>query len=191
MSTKNNFNDLESRYTEFLQKTVQEVAVTSEEFFKSRFDKGRDLDGKPYKDRNPDIRPGSRVLVGRGHLRNSIRIKQANLNAVIIQAGNRRVPYAQIHNEGGTIRVTQKMKRYFWALHTKHKRKVKMKQNGKPRASSRGNNKKAEFYKAMALKKAGSVIKIPQRSFIGNSRALTRILESSINKRFEAFANSF
>lgn len=44
-----------------------------------------------------------RVLRKSGLLFNSIRIDQANENGIRIVAGGAHVPYAQIHNEGGTI----------------------------------------------------------------------------------------
>jgi len=187
-----NFDSLLKEYETFLEEAIEEVAVTAEEFFKSRIAKNRDLEGKPYKKRSPELRPGRKVLIERGKLRNSIRTKHADLqNGVVISAGNSRVPYAQIHNEGGKIKVTKKMKAYFWAMHAKHKGKVKKRVDGRPRKGSMLNLKKADIYKAMALKQEGSYINMPKRSFIGNSRALTRILESTINQQFERFVNRF
>lgn len=65
--------------------------------------------------------------------------------------------YADIHNSGGTITVTPKMKGFFWYRY---------------RMATGGNDKNVNpesfFWKAMALKRVGSVITIPQRQFIGD-----------------------
>ena len=65
-------------------------------------------------------------------------------------------PYSAIHNYGGTITVTAKMKKYFWAMFKK-------------------TNK--EEYKAMALMKVGSKITIPQRQFLGTYDGLGKTFE--------------
>lgn len=44
------------------------------------------------------------ILKGTGNLALSIRVERADFRGVLIAAGNRQVPYAQIHNEGGWIR---------------------------------------------------------------------------------------
>ena len=72
------------------------------------------------------------------------------------------LPYANIHNEGGEIIVTQRMKNFFWAKHIETKNV---------------NAVEAEFFKAMALKKVGSKIIIPQRQFIGDHPKVHQICE--------------
>ena len=75
------------------------------------------------------------------------------------------VPYASIHNEGGSITVTARMKKYFWARY---------KETG------------AEMYKFLALKRVGSSIIIPRRQFIGESRELmqkiSKLVENELTK---------
>ena len=87
------------------------------------------------------------------------------------------VPYAEIHNEGGDITVTPRMKRFFWAKY-RETNGGSWKRNAK--------NDEAEFWKTLALKKVGSVIHIPQRKFIGESHELTdkinNTIETEINK---------
>ena len=87
------------------------------------------------------------------------------------------VPYAAIHNEGGDIVVTARMKRFFWAKY-RETNGGSWKRNAK--------NTEAEFWKTLALKKVGSVIHIPQRKFIGESQELTdkinTTIEDEINK---------
>lgn len=87
------------------------------------------------------------------------------------------VPYAAIHNEGGDIIVTARMKRFFWAKY-RETNGGSWKRNAK--------NDEAEFWKTLALKKVGSVIHIPKRKFIGESLELTDkindTIETEINK---------
>ena len=83
------------------------------------------------------------------------------------------VPYAEIHNEGGEIVVTPRMKRFFWAKY-RETNGGSWKRNAK--------NEEAEFWKTLALKKVGSVIHIPQRKFIGESLELTDKINNTIEK---------
>ena len=92
------------------------------------------------------------------------------------------LPYAQIQNEGGKIKVTAKMKKFFWAKYKELTGKVKKGKNGKPLKSSLGVSKVAEYYKAMALKKVGSIIEIPQRQFIGFNSDTKKIVEDNIKE---------
>lgn len=81
------------------------------------------------------------------------------------------VPYAEIHNEGGDITVTARMKRFFWAKY-RETNGGSWKRNAK--------NEEAEFWKTLALKKVGSVIHIPQRKFIGQSHELNNKIDQTI-----------
>ena len=84
-------------------------------------------------------------------------------------------PYADIHNTGGTITVTQKMKGFFWYQF---------------RLATGGDNKKitpdAIFWKSLGLKKVGSTIIIPKRQFIGTHP----VVESCINGVFNEWFNN-
>ncbi|WP_454978121.1 phage virion morphogenesis protein [Capnocytophaga ochracea] len=94
-------------------------------------------------------------------LKNSLHITEQSADRVVISAGEK-LPYAAIHNEGGTItvKVTEKMRKYFWAMYYKTQ-----------------NNS----YKAMALtKKTSLTIHIPKRQFIGESYTLDKQLEKLI-----------
>ena len=97
------------------------------------------------------------------------------------------VEYANIHNEGGVVnpKVTDKMRRFAWykvySLAGIRKGSKKKGKTAKPLPPE------AEAWKAIALtKKSRLHIKIPQRKFIGDSRALNKKIEeliiSTINK---------
>lgn len=75
------------------------------------------------------------------------------------------VPYAAIHNEGGDIVVTPRMKRFFWAKYRQ------LNGNSWKRTN---DNPEADFWRTLALKPIGSTIHIPKRQFIGESRELNQ-----------------
>lgn len=98
--------------------------------------------------------------------------------------GNARVtirntaPYAQYHNEGATSIVTPKMKGFFWAKHY---------ETGGGKRKGKKPSAEADFWKAMALKKPGSKIRIPQRQFLGPSPQVDRLVSDIVNKELEQF----
>ena len=75
-------------------------------------------------------------------------------------------PYTALHNEGGKITVTAKMKKFFWA---------KFKETGEV------------GWKYMALMPVGRVIEIPERRFIGDGPDTAKIIEEAISRNLEKF----
>lgn len=104
-------------------------------------------------------------------LKNSINITQADFKNIEITAGEG-INYGAIHNEGGTItiKVTPKMKKFFWAMYKKTE---------------------VEKWKFLALtKKENFIIKIPKRQFIGTSDTLMNELDNMfINQIYNYFKN--
>lgn len=80
--------------------------------------------------------------------------------------------YAQIHNEGGKIAVTPKMKKFFWAMSIQ--------------AKNAGDIDQANQYKYMALAKE---ITIVQRKFIGNSVVMNEKIVAKINRDLTRILN--
>ncbi|MGI6078052.1 MAG: phage virion morphogenesis protein [Bacteroidales bacterium] len=108
---------------------------------------------------------GSRkILTGTGDLGRSIQYRVEGKKVVVYSD----LDYSKIHNEGGTVTVTEKMKRFFWAKYI-----------------TTGQ----EFYKNMALKKTGSTITIPKRQFMGShdtiNKAVKNTIETELNKIFK------
>lgn len=127
------------------------------------------------------------LLIDTGTLRRSIRSHISGNNIVFSSD----LPYAAIHNEGGQIRVTKRMKAYFWYRYRAVQPAFGRKKNGALRADQRNQrlSTDAQFFKAMALMKEGSTIKIPRRQFIGFApeveRAVTEIIEENLNYYFD------
>lgn len=88
------------------------------------------------------------------------------------------VPYAKYHNEGASSRVTKKMKKFFWAKHY---------EAGGGRKKGKRPLPEADFWKAMALKKPGSKIKIQKRRFLGPSPKVDEIVRKTINSELDKY----
>ena len=104
---------------------------------------------------------GSLLVVG-SHMRRSTQGELSGDGVRFISAK----PYTTLHNEGGQITVTAKMKRFFWA---------KYKQT------------KDESWKRMALMKVGKIITMPQRRFIGDGPDTQRIIRDVIDDNLKKF----
>lgn len=135
--------------------------------------------------------PGSSgtTLVKTGNLRRSITSKIDGNSITFVSSS----PYASIHNEGGEIKVTERMKKYFWHKYYEARGSWGRKKNGEPRKDKRTlkYTEASAFWKAMALMKVGSAIKIPKRMFIGASaeveNMVKELIERELGKYFESF----
>ena len=110
-------DNLERVYTQ-MPREIGRIAVN---FSKERFRAQNWVDNNtdPWKKRrfNGKGKSASRgILVGKGsgRLKRSIRLISATQTLVKIGTD---VPYAQVHNEGGVIEVTENMRRYFAGPH--------------------------------------------------------------------------
>nr|DAQ72733.1 MAG TPA: tail morphogenesis protein [Caudoviricetes sp.] len=123
----------------------------------------KEWDGKRWKERAHDYGVGS-LMIRDGTLKRSI-IIEAEGNRVVI---NSNTLYANIHNAGGVIHtpVTDKMRRYFWAIYYKTKEPM---------------------YKALALtKKQTLTIRIPKRQFAGVTAKTKRKWRESVDLRLKS-----
>jgi phage gpG-like protein len=158
---QNILSDIRVEINEGNDKNFTRKAFFTEKWARRKFDDGK----------------GS-LMMRTGHLRSSIRMRTTS-NGLVVSTN---AVYAQIHNEGGEVTVTRKMKRYFWAKYYEASGKVKTLKNGSRSKSKSSTSAQAgaEFYKAMALKKTGTKIKIPQRQFLGWHASLEQNIKSII-----------
>lgn len=167
---------IEADISKVIQDSLQDVKIELTEEFDRNFQREAFFSEKWKRRRyNPD--PDRGILQKTGSLRKSI-ISVIEDNKIIFTSS---LPYASIHNEGGAIGVTRKMKGFFWHKYKETTAGIK----------KRGElTTEAAFYKAMALKKVGSKIIIPRRQFIGNSpeveKAVIEIIEENLSKYFES-----
>lgn len=136
--------------------------------------------------RRSPTRPGGHILLDSGELRRSI-LSRTTENSITFYTT---LPYASIHNEGGEIVVTAKMKRFFWAKYYAATGAFGRRKDGSPRRDKRTVqlSSEAEFWKVLALMKAGRTIKIPRRRFLGTSpeveQSVREIIEENITEYF-------
>lgn len=149
----------------FLQNIIYDVKVDLADEFDRNFERKAFFDEK-WQHTKLHNRIGS-LMIRRGNLRNSINADIQG-NKIIFSSS---LPYASIHNEGGELTVTTKMKKYFWAKHIE--------------AKNTKNIIEAEQFKTMALKPIGSKIIIPKRQFIGNHPKVKEAVERAVNANLE------
>jgi len=141
------------------------VGVEAKKFFKDSFNKQGWDDGilQPWekrkaKDRNRRTRS---LLIKTARLKKSLQYRPIRGKVYVYSAD---VPYAKIHNEGGTIQGIQNIR--------KHTR------------TRRGKRTEVEAHKRNVN------TKIPQRQFMGNSRTLNYRIEKELNRRINKILNN-
>lgn len=147
---------------DILTKILTDLRVELADEFDRNFER-KAFFGKPWKPRRHEGK--GTILVQTGKLRRSIRA-QVNGNSLTFSSSE---PYAAIHNEGGTLTITAKMHRFFWAKYYELGGKVRYNKSGGISKGSMRLSEEAEMYHALALKKVGSKITIPQRQFLGDA----------------------
>lgn len=164
MSLKHSKNiaQIQSDFGKFRKQYPRFVGTMAVTFFKENFRRQGFVDSslekwKPRRSKNAQRRA---ILVKTGRLRRSIRITNANANTVKIGSD---VPYAQIHNEGGTISGTVQVR--------KHKRKTR-----KGSTTVKSHSRKVST-------------KIPKRQFAGNSKGLNKRIERQTVRQLERILN--
>lgn len=195
MPTPTDINkELQKRIDRYISKTLNDIKVeAADEFDKNFNDQAFFNDKWARRKYNDDKSRG--LLVQSGTLRRSIKGDVTDRDSVLFQTT---VPYARIHNEGGTITVTSRMKKYFWWKYitivgskrpkagtaTTYSERFQRKKNGELRNNKRNREltEEAKFYKYMALKKTGTKITIPKRQFIGNHPDLEKLLKEIAEK---------
>lgn len=176
--------DLQRRINLLVRETLKDIRTEALEEFDRNFEREAFFNEKWARRKYHDDESRG-LLVQTGNLRRSITGRVTDRNSVVIETTQ---PYARIHNEGGTITVTRKMKGYFWYRYQTvtggrspdgFSNNLQRKKNGTPRNNRRNREltAEAEFYRAMALKKVGSKITIPKRQFIGNHPDLEKLLK--------------
>lgn len=129
------------------------------------------------------------LLSGTNHLRDVTYFKPEPRKVYI----RNQVDYAQIHNEGGSIKVTAKMKRYFWYRYSAAKGARLTKKRGGLR-KTKGNEaltREALFWRNMALKREGSLIRMPRRHFFGPDANMSKEIRKIIERELQLFVKNY
>lgn len=166
---------------DFLNNILNDCRVVLTEEFDRNFER-KSFFNQPWK--NPGLlnRRGS-VLMRSGALRRSIKPRQQG-NQITWTSS---LPYASIHNNGGEIVVTDKMKRFFWAMYYKSAGAVTQKKDGSNSNTKRNQRLTAEAqqWRNLALMKTGRTMKIEQRQFIGDHPQVRSLIEEVVDQNFQ------
>lgn len=171
-----NINDLEKRIT-------QDLAVELADEFDRNFERKAFFTEKWASTKINNSR-GS-VMNRSGNLRRSIKYNVRD--GMILFSSS--LPYASIHNEGGEITVTAKMKSYFWAMYYQATGGITTKANG-GESKSKKNVKltdEAAKWKSLALMKIGHKIKVEKRQMVGDHPQVARIVKGVIDDNMKLF----
>lgn len=173
--TRKAIRELQRRINRYIRLTLKDIKTEAKEEFDRNFQRQAFFNEKWKRRRyNQDETRG--ILQQSGTLRRSIRAEIMKGNKGVAFTSS--VPYARIHNEGGTITVTRRMKGWFWFKYREAAKGMGYTLKGELRRNKKNRqlSSDAEFYRAMALKKVGSKIVIPRRQFIGEHPDLEKLL---------------
>ena len=173
---------------------------TATQHFKDNFTKGGFVNGglQPWLPskrlssggQGADSKYGT-LLSSRKHLYSSINYTPSTAKVTIFND----VIYAQIHNEGGTIGITPKMRGYAWHRYYELTGKGKSGSNS-PKTGKKGEqtveapeSDEAKLWKGLALTKKQSIT-IPKRQFMGQSAELDDKIAAYIEREVLKILNS-
>jgi phage gpG-like protein len=143
----------------YFRRIIKDIAVELSDEFDKNFERKAFFDKKWPQTKWP-VNKGSLMLrTGAGRRSISHKITDTKIT------WRSSLPYMGIHNEGGEIAVTARMKSFFWAMYYKASNGAK---GGGNKTRVEKLNNEAAIWKSLALMKVGKKIKIPQRRFIGD-----------------------
>ena len=119
-----------------LQRLIRTILSDIRVDMADEFDKNFERQGffsEAWARRKSPTRPGGSILIDTGTLRKSIQSKSTGSSITFFST----LPYASIHNDGGEIKVTRKMKRYFWHKYYATTGSFGRKKNGERRGDKR------------------------------------------------------
>lgn len=169
-----------------VRKILRDISVELGDEFDKNFERQAYFSQAWARRRSP-MRQGGATLIDSGALRKSISIR-ADESSVTFSTDK---PYAAIHNQGGEITVTAKMKRFFWAKYYETAGAFGRRKDGNLRCDKRTIRltSEADFWRALALMKVGKKIRIPSRQFLGGGpeveKLIREIIEENISENFK------
>ncbi len=162
-------------HQDFIKQILTDIKIKLTDEFDKNFER-KGFFNKKWS--QPKLRNRRGSLMSRsGALRRSIQSKVSDRGVTFSSS----LPYAQIQNDGGKIKVTKKMISFFWAMYYKASGAVGKQKNDRNKLLTA----EALMWKAMALKKVGSYITIQQRQFIGHHPKVDRMIRSIIHQNLQ------
>lgn len=174
-------------FDRIIKNILRDIQVEMTEEFDKNFER-QAFFSEAWQRRKSPNRPGGLILVDTGGLRRSI-TSHTTENSIVFRSEH---PAAAIHNEGGEIKVTAKMKKFFWYKYYSTTGSFGRRKDGTARKDKRTVqlSTEAEFWKFMALMKVGSTIKIPRRQFLGNAPEVEQTVREIIEENITEFFNT-
>ncbi|MGJ1327624.1 MULTISPECIES: phage virion morphogenesis protein [Sphingobacterium] len=159
-----------------LNKAPQLAAETAVEHFQNALiqKQWNNQPYEPYKNKKREPSRGS-LMFRTGNLFRSIRINTITGDTITISAGSSRVPYAQVHNEGGTINHAAR------TTIVTHKEYKTGKYKGKTLFAK--NNENATY--SQRAKVGAYSVTMPKRQFMGKSPALIKDIKTRFKNNFK------
>lgn len=179
--------DLSAQVKEVFRRILNDLGVELGDEFDQNFER-QAFFSEAWQKRKSPTRPGGHILVDTGGLRMSI-TSRITENSITFSTTH---PAAAIHNEGGDIKVTARMKKFFWHKYYDATGSFGRRKDGTLRKDKRTLQltDEAAFWKAMALMKVGSVIRIPRRQFLGTSPEVENIVRGIIEENLTEYVNN-
>ena len=185
---------MKSETRAILGRILKDIQVEMSDEFDQNFEREAFFSEAWQRRRSP-MREGGHILVDTGTLRRSIGSRIEGNSITFFTT----LPYAGIHNDGGEIVVTERMKRYF--RHKFYEAQggfTRKKDSDQPhRTLSDGGfyawtskmqlTDEAAFWRFMALKKVGSKIRIPRRRFLGASAEVEAAVREIIEENLRGY----
>lgn len=167
---------------QFLKQTLADIKVKLSEEFDRNFERKAFFSEK-WKSTKFFNHRGS-LMMRTGKLRKSLLTPKVTQNGILWTSS---MPYAAIHNNGGEIKITPQMRKFFWAMYYKSMGSISRKKDGKAYNTNKSKrlSKEAQQWKALALKPVGSAIKIEKRQFIGHHPEVDKHIKNIINHNLE------
>ncbi len=178
-----NLNDrLKSLGAKIERELPKRIGQDAENHFRDSFKKGGFTDralvkwkprARPPVSKSGKARPHT-VLFNHGLLRNSVRLVRYTWDNIQVIAGGPHVPYAQIHNEGGTISRTVGVRAFD--------------RRGFMRKNKHGKREKVKPAHVAAFSRRMNTT-IPRRQFMGDSFVLRQTMRQTILRTIAEAAN--
>ena len=164
------FDSFLKDYRALQRKLPRMYGIEAVNLFKENFDKEGFISGKGrlQKWEKTKRNTGRKILTKSRRLKRGIHIKRIGNGKVTVSVDSN-IKYAALHNFGGTIPITPKMRRYFWAM---------FKQTGD------------SYFKAMALTKKTEFV-IPERKYIGETAAMEPRLDRRTIKELKKITQKY
>lgn len=173
---------------DFFKNLIKDIEVDLTDAFDKNFER-KSFFGKSWEPTTLPNKRGS-LMMRTGKLRRSITPKSSNGQISWTSS----LPYANLQNQGGEVVVTDKMKRFFWAMFYKSTNAVTFAVKTKSEAKTKRNIKltaDAAIWKALALQKVGAKMKIKQRQFIGDHPQVRERIKSVVDTNFQEINQQF